>query len=473
MNKKFYHLITTFLVLTLFVTGCQKEINETIEATTEDVFSSETVVADLIQKTALKDGSEDNIIDGSSCSSLVLPITVHVNGLEIILDEPKDFETVENIIDKFDDDDDLIEFMFPVKVILADHSEIIIENESDLDDLIDDCTEGGLDDDIECIDFKYPISIAVFDSKNQISNVKTIENDKQMHDFIDDLDDDDIASFTFPVTVILSNDSEFTVNNHDELEDALKNAINDCDEDDDNDHDEDDVDDSELVEVLLQNKWMITYYFDDKDETSDFDQYAFKFYENGIVKAVKGDHVSEGTWSSNGDDGELELELDFGDDMILGEISDEWDVIEFAMEIIKLKDVSGGDGSEEYLTFEKYEYMGDPQEDLKEILIKGEWLVANYNDSGEDNTSVYNDYRFNFSTGSKVKVTKGEIVIEGSWSVSMDDEIVKITFDFESNQPLNEFNDEWDVVSTEENRIELKDISGGDGSTDILIFERL
>ena len=187
MTKNIRHLLITFLAMAFIASGCQKEIDETIEPTPQDVFSAVSNVADLIKKTALRDGSGDNIIDGTSCSSIELPITVKVNGLEIILDETEDFETVENIIDKFDDDDDIIEIFFPVKVILADHSEVMIDNMSDFDDLAGGCTEGGLDDDIECIDFKYPVSIAMFDSKNQVSDVVTIENDKHMHDFIDDL----------------------------------------------------------------------------------------------------------------------------------------------------------------------------------------------------------------------------------------------------------------------------------------------
>ena len=475
MTKNIRHLLITFLAMAFIASGCQKEIDETIEPTPQDVFSAVSNVADLIKKTALRDGSGDNIIDGTSCSSIALPITVKVNGLEIILDEVEDFETVENIIDKFDDDDDIIEIFFPVKVILADHSEVMIDNMSDLDDLAGDCTEGGLDDDIECIDFKYPVSIAMFDSKNQVSDVVTIENDKHMHDFIDDLKDDDIASFNFPIKVVLADGNELTINNHDQLEDALKNAVNDCDEDDDNDHDEDDVDDSELVHVLLQHEWMITYFFDDKDETADFSGYAFTFFENGMLKAKKGEQVVEGTWSSNGDDGELEVELNFGDDVILLELNDDWDVIEFATGIIKLKDVSGGDGSVEYLTFEKYEHTGGggSQDDLSTWLMTREWKVANYNDSGEDKTNVFVDYTFKFMAEGKVTATKGNDTIEGTWSTLIDSGIENLTLNFGTNQPLDEFSDDWDVENKREDRIELKDVSGGDGSTDKLVFERI
>ena len=74
------------MAFSFLILGCQNEIDETIEAPKEEVFNLVSPVADLVQRTALRDGSADNIVDGSSCSSLVLPITVIVNGLEISLD---------------------------------------------------------------------------------------------------------------------------------------------------------------------------------------------------------------------------------------------------------------------------------------------------------------------------------------------------------------------------------------------------
>ncbi len=38
--------------------------------------------------------------------------------------------------------------------------------------------------------------------------------------------------------------------------------------------------------------------------------------------------------------------------------------------------------------------------------------------------------------------------------------------------PFDEFNDEWDVLMVSETRVELQDVSGGGGGTDILVFEK-
>lgn len=475
MRTKFKLFVPLIAFNFLFLFGCQKEIDQKIEAPLEEVFTQESLVAELVQRTALRDGSSDNIIDGSSCTSIVLPITVNVNGLDITLDSKEDFITVENILDKFDDDDDIMNILFPVTVILADHSELVLQDESDLEDLIDQCIEGGADDDIECVDFKFPLNISVFDSENQVSNVITITDDKKLHDFIHDLDENDIAGFNFPVTVVLSDGAEMIISNNDELEDILKNAVDDCDEDDDNDHDEDDVDDTDLVNVLIDGDWAITYFFDDKDETSDFAGYVFTFLESGMVQTKKGENVVEGSWYSNGDDGELELELDFGEHEPLDELQDDWDMIEFDGTIIKLKDISGGDGTIEYLTFERPsgDSSGGEQSSVSEFLVVGKWIVANYDDSGENNTAIYNGFQLDFMADGKVTATKSEDVLNGTWSVTASDGIDKLVLDFSEQAPFNEFNDDWDIEAVTETRIDLKDVSGGDGSVDKLVLERL
>jgi hypothetical protein len=39
--------------------------------------------------------------------------------------------------------------------------------------------------------------------------------------------------------------------------------------------------------------------------------------------------------------------------------------------------------------------------------------------------------------------------------------------------PFDEFNDDWDVVTYNNTRVELFDVSGGNGGTDYLTFQKL
>ncbi|MCB0382605.1 MAG: hypothetical protein KDD05_04705, partial [Psychroserpens sp.] len=56
---------------------------------------------------------------------------------------------------------------------------------------------------------------------------------------------------------------------------------------------------------------------------------------------------------------------------------------------------------------------------------------------------------------------------------SSDDDIdFNIFFPVPDSNNFEDLNDDWDIVSTSSNTIELIDISGGNGGTDFLTFER-
>lgn len=317
------------IVAMLLLNSCQQEITEIIEPRPEEGFTAQTNISSLIQRTSMFNGSEDNIIDGLSCSALVLPVTIVVNGTEITINTSEDLRLVEEILDEFDDDDDDIVIRYPVKVILGDYSELDLYDEDDFEDLVDKCIDSELDDDIDCISFKYPVSISVYDAQNQVARVVTIENDRAMYKLIDDLDDDRYASFNFPIIVILPDGSERTITDHNALENLLDEADDLCRED---------VDETDFVKILTSGEWIITLLTDNDDDlTTQYNGYVFTFNPNGTVTAVRGNSTHQGTWEIDDDDDGIELELDFNATPI-DELGDDWDIIGFDNFSIRLRD---------------------------------------------------------------------------------------------------------------------------------------
>ena len=341
MNQLLRTVFVTLLLGAVF-SSCQEEVVEITNPPSDQVVSASSNVADLIQKTSTKDGSVDNIIDHNSCITVVLPVTVFIDGQEFIVESLDQLGELEDLLEEGDDDD--LEINFPITISFPDYTELIINSEDELDDLEDDCSES--DDDIECIDFTYPITLSVYDPSTQQSDIITISNDEQFYIFMDNLDEDEIFSFSFPLTVILWNGQEIQVNNNDDLEDLLEDAIDDCDEDDDNDFDDDDVDDSNLIAVLTAGEWNITKVIEEGQDRSDlFENATLTFMENGEVVYDDGELEVTGNWSTNGNDGILRLEVEFDtdDDSIedlLDLIEQNWDVLSFNAQLIDLKDES-------------------------------------------------------------------------------------------------------------------------------------
>lgn len=345
-------LMLLSLLLLSVLSGCQKEFENITPPSDDKAIPANSALAQQLQNVALNDGSLDNIIDRSSCMELVLPVTVVANGQELEINTADDFELVERIFDEDQNDQDVVIINFPVTVILADHTELTIDNQEELNDLTDEC-DNGPDDDIECLDFKYPLTFSLYDPVNQVADIVTINDDKSLFRFFDELDDSQFAGFTFPVTMVLSDEEEITINDNNELRNALKDFGDDCDEDDDNDFNDDDVDDTEFVGVLIDGVWKITTFFDSADKLKTFEDFVFTFNADGTVSATDGVTTVFGVWEGYGGDGKLELQLNFGDEKPFDEISRDWQMVNYSSTVIRLRNRDVQNDSVSRLVFEK------------------------------------------------------------------------------------------------------------------------
>lgn len=120
---------------------------------------------------------------------------------------------------------------------------------------------------------------------------------------------------------------------------------------------------------------------------------------------------------------------------------------------------------------------------IESTAQSGTWRVSNFTDSGQNETSDFNGYDFTFNSDGTLVATNGSTTVNGTWSVtddsnssddsSSDDDIdFNIFFPVPDSSDFEDLNDDWDVVTTSSTRIELIDISGGNGGVDMLTFER-
>ena len=128
--------------------------------------------------------------------------------------------------------------------------------------------------------------------------------------------------------------------------------------------------------------------------------------------------------------------------------------------------------------------------DLTEINVtatSGSWVVARFEEDGVDQTSNFFGYSFTFNTDGILNVAKEDLLITGSWSITSDsnsnynddssldadsNDDVDFNIFFSSTSNFEELSEDWEIVSYTETRIELKHVSGGDGSIDVLVFEK-
>lgn len=115
-------------------------------------------------------------------------------------------------------------------------------------------------------------------------------------------------------------------------------------------------------------------------------------------------------------------------------------------------------------------------EDSEDITQTGTWRVTNFIDSGDNETSDFNGYNFTFASSGTLTASNGTTTYNGTWSItdsssSSDDLDFNIFFNVPSDNDFEDLNDDWDIVSITDNKIDLIDVSGGNGGTDLLTFE--
>jgi len=131
---------------------------------------------------------------------------------------------------------------------------------------------------------------------------------------------------------------------------AILSTASMCGDDEENE----DQDNKNVEASLGQGIWRVTYFFDQEDETSDFDGYTFTFNNDNVAIATKNSLSVPGSWDTeNSSHGETKLYLDFGTTSPLEELNEDWVVVEFSSVRITLEHESGGNGDTDTLMLER------------------------------------------------------------------------------------------------------------------------
>lgn len=123
-----------------------------------------------------------------------------------------------------------------------------------------------------------------------------------------------------------------------------------------------------------------------------------------------------------------------------------------------------------------------PNDTTKDEIISnasnGTWRITKFIDSDEDETNHFTGYNFTFNSSGVLSASNGTNSYEGIWSItdsnSDDDSLDDLDFNINFNltNDFEDLNDDWDILTQTSSKIELIDISGGNGGTDYLTFEK-
>ena len=119
------------------------------------------------------------------------------------------------------------------------------------------------------------------------------------------------------------------------------------------------------------------------------------------------------------------------------------------------------------------------------IAQSGEWRITYFYDTDHEETGNFSGYSFSFNESGALVAVNGNTTVTGTWSntdnsgSSSDDDGSASDNDndfnifFASPDDFDDLSDDWDIISISDVKIELIDVSGGNGGTDYLTFEKL
>ena len=115
-------------------------------------------------------------------------------------------------------------------------------------------------------------------------------------------------------------------------------------------------------------------------------------------------------------------------------------------------------------------------QEIKNAVSSGMWVVTFYFDTDHEETNNFSTYGFSFNTTGSMSATNGVDTYNGTWSVtnsSSNNGDIHFNIMFSSHPDFIEISDDWKVLEYSNTKVELTDVSGGNGGVDFLTFERL
>lgn len=449
--KKFlnYSVYTFLLMLTLIFTGCQSEFEPLPTTDEQQTIDANSSTAKLIKGTTNNDGSFDNIVDGASCLAIRFPYIVRVNGAEITIQTREDLHSVEEIFDAVENDEDVLDIIFPVTITLSNYDEVVLNGIDELRELAKACMEGGDDDDIECIDFVYPIKLYTFDINAQQTGSVQVESDLEMRRFFAGMSENDLISIDFPVKLTLYDGTEVSVSSNAELVNALEMAKNACDEDDDNDHKDDDFTQERLEKLLVACPWLINEVERDAvNHTEQYFEYLMNFTEDGvvIVKDRQGNSLT-GNWTTRVAEHKVLIKLEFD---VLVDFNLDWYVYELEEGVIKLY----AEGGNKIIMHSVCDLFNSEPDTLREILMECSWIIKKVQ---VDDVEVRRllGYEFNFMAEGMVTLTNGDVISEGTWEITLNAQ-GRLVMSVVMGEQEPDVSFEWPLTDLREDRLKFE-----------------
>ena len=330
------NLAIAFLAILGF-TSCQSE-DSTEVGTNPNANSSTSPTASNYERAAKNDGSNDDFLDGNSCTELLFPLTATVNNQEITILSKLDFAAVLNSMGAFNDDSDAVTFNFPIRVRTSSYTEVVVNNQADLEDLRQACDSEAAagNDAISCVAINFPITMLTYTISAEQTGSVVLQSEKQLYTFMTGLQGDQLFSVNYPISAVVSNGTAVQINSDSEFQSAISECVQFEEEEDEAAETA-----TEVEAILSGTKFKVeTFITAGVNTANDYADYTIEFTNDLKIVAKNVVNVTlseiEGMYAVSSET-EAFVMIDFASNTAVSALGNNWIVTAYSSTLITLQ----------------------------------------------------------------------------------------------------------------------------------------
>lgn len=197
----------------------------------------------------------------------------------------------------------------------ADTSNVIQVN-SELYKLIEKAAGNDFENTITCIDFNYAFTLVIYDENMDIFGYQIINNDLQFKDFLASLEEGQSISLSYPITSTLTNGEQYSINNNEELKEAIGKCVQ--------------ADTVGICNSILTETsciWKVNHL---EGPNNEYEDSYFEVSNTGNAGLYYNDDSYGGTWVTYYIEDDLHLNIFItGDETVIDDWNFDWKVVNF------------------------------------------------------------------------------------------------------------------------------------------------
>lgn len=214
------------LLAILGFTSCQSEVDD-VQGENPNTNSANSTTTSNLKRTSMYDGSFDDFLDGASCSSILLPFTAKVNGVQVSILSQLDYQQVISIFGQFNNDQDTVVLQFPLKIRASNYTETTVSNQTEYNAILNACTsaEASGQDAISSVNITFPITIFTYNLSLQQTGSFVITSEKQLYTYMSNVSTTELFSVSYPISLTIADGTKMAVSSDAELQAAITASL--------------------------------------------------------------------------------------------------------------------------------------------------------------------------------------------------------------------------------------------------------